>query len=144
MRVASEGNAGYNGGRNGDLYVVVHVKPSKEFMRQGFDIYSEIEISTPQAVVGDTIQINTIHGESNLTIPKGAQNGDTITLKGMGVPYIGSESQRGNHYVKINVKVPTKLTPYEEKLYKELFDLSKSSKGDEPNLLDRMKSALHK
>ena len=144
MRVASEGNAGYNGGRSGDLYVVVHVKPSKEFMRQGFDIYSEVEISTPQAVIGDTIQINTIHGEAPLLIPKGVQNGDTITLKGMGVPYIGSESQKGNHYVKINVKVPNKLTPYEEKLYKELFDLSKSSKGDEPNLLDRMKSALHK
>ena len=123
------------------MFVVVHVKASKDFNRKGFDIYSEVEISTPQAVIGDTIQINTIHGKTPLTIPKGVQNGDTITLKGMGVPYIGSESQKGNHYVKINVKVPNKLTPYEEKLYKELFDLSKK---DEPNLLDRMKSALHK
>ncbi len=140
MRVAHEGNAGRNGGRPGDLYVVVHVKPSKEFARQGFDIFTELEISTPQAVLGDEVVIKTIHGETVMKIPAGIQNGDRITLKGQGVPYLGSDSQKGNHYVTIKVSVPKKLSNQEEKLYRELFNLSKEQGG----FLDRMKSALGK
>ena len=140
MRVAHEGNAGKNGGRPGDLYVVVYVKSSKEFARHGFDIYTELEITTPQAVLGDEINIKTIHGEVLAKIPSGIQNGDRITLKGQGVPYLGSESQKGNHYVTIKVNVPKKLSNKEEALYKELFNISKEQSG----ILDRMKSALGK
>ena len=140
MRVAHEGNAGRNGGRPGDLYVVVYVKQSKEFVRQGFDIYTELEITTPQAVLGDDISIKTIHGEVLAKIPAGIQNGDRITLKGQGVPYLGSESQKGNHYVTIKVNVPKKISSREESLYRELYNISKEQTG----LLDRMKSALGK
>ncbi len=141
MRVAHEGNAGQNGGQAGDLYIVVHVKPSNEFVRQGFDIYSELAITTPQAVLGDTIEIKTIHGTKEATIPAGVQNGDKITLKGEGVPYLGSDTQRGNHYVEIKVVIPKKLSEQEEKLYKELYTLSKNK---EPNIIDKMKQALKK
>lgn len=140
MRVANEGNSGKNGGRNGDLYIVLHVKNSKEFQREGFDIYTTLNISVPQAVIGDNVEIKTIHGTSILTIPKGVQNGERLTLKGEGVPYLGSDSQRGNHYVTIRVEVPKKLTPAEEKLYKELFVLSKSEEKE--NILKKMKSAF--
>ena len=142
MRVANEGNAGRNGGRAGDLYVVIHTKKSKEFMRQGFDIYTELEISTPQAVIGDEIIVKTIHGETIAKIPQGVQNGDNITLKGQGVPYLGSESQKGNHYITINVVVPKKLSQNEEKLYRELFILSKQQ--EKQSILNKMKSALGK
>ena len=141
MRVAHEGNAGYNGGASGDLYIVVYVKPSKEFSRQGFDIYSQLTISTPQAVLGDSVEINTIHGIKSATIPPGTQNGDKITLKGEGVPYLGSDTQRGNHIVEIKVAVPKKLTPEEEKHYRELYELSKNQ---QPNIIDKMKQALKK
>ncbi len=140
MRVAHEGNAGRNGGRPGDLYVVVYVKPSKEFIRNGFDIYTELEISTPQAVLGDEVKIKTIHGDFVAKIPAGIQNGDRITLKGQGVPYLGSESQKGNHYVTIKVSVPKKLSNREEILYRELYNISKEQSG----FLDKMKSALGK
>ncbi len=140
MRVAHEGNAGRNGGRPGDLYVVVYVKSSKEFTRHGFDIYTELEITTPQAVLGDDISVKTIHGEVLAKIPAGIQNGDRITLKGQGVPYLGSESQKGNHYVTIKVNIPKKLSSREESLYRELYNISKEQTG----LLDRMKSALGK
>lgn len=141
MRVAHEGNAGINGGRPGDLYVVIHTKPSKEFIRRGFDIFTELVVTVPQAVLGDIVKINTIHGEVEINIPKGCQNGDTITVKGYGVPYIGSDSQRGNHYIKIKVNIPKKLSDREEKLYKELFLLSKDAKE---SLLDKMKTASGK
>ena len=140
MRVAHEGNAGRNGGRPGDLYVVVYVKPSKEFIRNGFDIYTELEITTPQAVLGDEVKIKTIHGDFVAKIPAGIQNGDRITLKGQGVPYLGSESQKGNHYVTIKVSVPKKLSNREEILYRELYNISKEQSG----FLDKMKSALGK
>ena len=142
MRIANEGNAGKNGGRAGDLYVIINVKPSKEFIRRGFDIYTELNITTPQAVLGDEIEVNTIHGKTVAKIPSGCQNGDRITLKGMGVPYLGSDSQKGNHYITIKVSVPKKLSEKEEKLYRELFNLSKQQ--DEGSILDKMKSALGK
>jgi len=141
MRVAHEGNSGKNGGQSGDLYVVIHVKKSKEFARHGFDIYTELEISTPQAVLGDEVEINTIHGISKLIIPKGVQNEEKITLKGQGVPYLGSNSQKGNHYVTIKVMVPKKISAQEEKLYRELLNLSKQQ---ESSLMDKVKSALGK
>ena len=142
MRVANEGNCGRNGGRCGDLYVVIHTKPSKEFIRQGFDIYTELEISTPQAVIGDEIKVKTIHGETIATIPAGIQNGERITLKGQGVPYLGSDTQKGNHYITINIAIPKKLSQQEEKLYRELFILSKQQEKD--NLINKMKQALHR
>ena len=142
MRIANEGNAGKNGGRTGDLYVIIGVKPSKEFIRRGFDIFTELEITTPQAVLGDEIKVNTIHGETIAKIPTGCQNGDRITLKGMGVPYLGSDSQKGNHYITIKVSVPKKLSDKEEKLYRELFLLSKEQ--GESSILDKVKSALGK
>ena len=141
MRVAHEGNAGYNGGNPGDLYVVIHTKPSKEFIREGFDIHTELTISTPQAVLGDTIEINTIWGKKDLKIPQGTQNGDKITLKSQGVPYLGSETRKGNHYVHIVVQIPKKLSPREEQLYKELFQLSKEKDN---GIIDKMKQALGK
>lgn len=141
MRVAHEGNAGRNGGQSGDLYIVVHVKSSKEFARQGFDIFSKIIISTPQAVLGDDIEIKTIHGSKIVHIPQGTQNGDKITLKGEGVPYLGSDSQKGNHYVEVQVAIPKKITPEEERLYKELYILSKNQQN---GILDKMKQALKK
>jgi len=141
MRVANEGNCGFNGGRAGDLYVVVHVKPSKKFARQGFDIFTELEISVPQAVLGDEVQVETIHGTIMAKIPQGTQNGDRITLKGCGVPYLSSDTQKGNHYITIKVAIPKKLTSQEQELYKQLFDLSKKQK---PDLLDRIKAAAKK
>ncbi len=140
MRVANEGNAGKNGGRPGDLYVVVYVKSSKEFVRKGFDIFSELEISVPQAVLGDEIQIKTIYGEMLAKIPSGIQNGDRINLKGQGVFYLGSDSQKGNHYVTIKINIPKKLSDREKTLYKELFMISK----DQGGLFDKVKSALGK
>jgi len=142
MRVAQEGNAGRNHGPNGDLFVVIHVKNSKEFMRKGFDIYSELEISVPQAVLGDEIQVKTIHGNTIAKIPQGTQNGDRITLKGYGVAFLGSNTQKGNHYITVKVVVPKKLSQNEEKLYRELFVMTKKQEKD--NILDKMKSALGK
>lgn len=140
MRIAHEGNSGKNGGTTGDLYVIIGVKPSKEFKRKGYDIYSELSITVPQAVLGDEILIKTIHGETKVEIPRGSQNGDVITLKEQGVPYLGSETQKGSHYISLKVVIPKKLSVQEERLYKELFILSKQEKKED--IIEKMKSVL--
>lgn len=125
IRLANEGNAGKNGGRPGDLYLVLYVKDNKEFIRDGVDIHTLLEISMPQAVLGDDVLINTVDGEEKIHIPSGIDNLEKLLIKGKGVPYLGKEGQRGNHYVTIKIKTPKKLTKEEEKLYKELFTISK-------------------
>ena len=143
IRLANEGDAGKNGGRTGDLYVVLHVKESKEFIRDGYDIHTKLEISIPQAVLGDVVNINTIYGEKQLNIPQGVQSREKIALKDLGVPYLGSNSQKGTHYVTIIVNTPKKLSDREEKLYRELFELQKGSKKEE-SLLEKVKATLKK
>lgn len=81
IRVAKEGDAGKNGGSSGDLYIVMHVKLHKEFKRDGFNVYSELYISLPQAVLGDNVIVNTIHGEKELVVPSGIEYGKILTIK---------------------------------------------------------------
>lgn len=143
IRLANEGDAGINGGRAGDLYVVIHTKESKEFIRNGFDIHTRLDISVPQAVLGDSVTINTVHGERQINIPQGIQSGEKIILRDCGVPHLGSDSQKGAHYVTIIVNTPKKLSDREEKLYRELFELQGASKKEE-SLLERVKATLKK
>ncbi len=140
IRIANEGDAGKNGGKAGDLYLDVYIKDSKEFERDGVDIHSLLEISMPQAVLGDNVEVKTVDGEETLHIPQGVENGDRLLIKGKGVPYLYKEGQRGNHYVTIKIKTPKKLSKEEEKLYKELFEIGKSEKKN--GIIDKVKTAF--
>lgn len=133
IRISHEGDAGKNGGQAGDLYLVLHVRPSKYFTRQNYDIHSSLKISTPQAVLGDSVVIKTVDGDRIINIPPSTQNNDRITLKGVGVPVLGQNNQRGNHYVTISIETPTKLNKEEENLYKRLFEISKDRAGTGEN-----------
>ena len=142
MRIAKEGDAGKNGGSNGDLYVVMHVRPHKTFKRDGFNIYTEEFISFPQAVLGDTITINTVHGEKTLNIPSGTEFGKLLTIKGAGVPILGSNDKNGDHIVLIKYKVPKSLNDEEKRLYKRLFEISTNRKSND-NIINKFKNAIH-
>ena len=143
IRLANEGDAGKSGGRPGDLYIILHVNESKEFIRDGVDIHTVLEISMPQAVLGDEVAINTVDGEERIHIPQGTDNLEKILIKGKGVPYLGKEGQRGNHYVTIKIKTPKKLSKEEEKLYRELFEISKRNENDKKNgIMDKVKTAF--
>lgn len=142
IRVAKEGDAGKNGGSSGDLYIVMHVKPHNEFKREGFNIYSEVNISIPQAVLGDSIKVNTVHGEKDLAVPAGVEYGKILTIKNAGVPYLGHPEKRGDHLVLIKYRVPKSLNDEEKRLYKKLFELSENKKPGE-KLIDKFKNAIH-
>ncbi|MFR1672599.1 MAG: molecular chaperone DnaJ [Candidatus Gastranaerophilaceae bacterium] len=142
IRVSGEGDAGTNGGRAGDLFVVLHVKPSEYFKRDGNDVYSRLDITPAQAVLGDEIVIKTLDGEQKIQIAPGVQSGNSVKIKNAGVPYLSRPSQRGDHVVIISVKTPTHLSDEERNLYKKLYELQKNKKPQE-SILDKVKGVFN-
>ena len=124
IRVSGEGDCGVNGGPNGDLFVVVFVEPSKYFKRDGINVFTELEITPAQAVLGDVVMVKTLDGEQEITIPAGIQHENIVKIKGAGIPVISRPSQRGDHIVIIKIVIPTKLSEEEKRLYQELYELN--------------------
>lgn len=119
IRLSGHGEAAPHGGQSGDLYVMVHVKPSKIFAREGFDVYTDGEISFSQAVLGDKIEVETLDGIITVVVPEGTESGQLIRLKGRGVPHL-ERSSRGDHYVRVKIRVPKKLSKSVKKTLEEL------------------------
>lgn len=143
IRVSHEGDAGTNGGPAGDLYVVLHVKASDYFKREGNDVYSRLDISPAQAALGDEVVIKTLDGEHKITVQAGVQSGNSIKIKGAGVPYIARPSQRGDHIVIVAVKTPVKLSEEEKNLYRRLYEIQKNKKPvQQSSIMDKVKGVF--
>ena len=99
LRVRGEGNAGLRGGPPGDLYVVANVKTHPKMRREGTTIYSEVEISYIDAILGTSVRVTTVDGEVELKIPSGTQPEMTLLMVKRGVPKLGSPKERGDHKV---------------------------------------------
>ncbi len=127
LRVAGEGEAGYNGGPSGDLYVFISVREHAKFQRREYDIHSEQTISFTQAALGAEIDADTIDGAEPLRIPPGMQPGHIVRLRGKGVQFLQS-SGRGDHYVHVNVRIPTALNDEQ----RELLERYAALDGEEP------------
>ena len=143
IRIAKEGNAGKNGGLPGDFYVVLFVKDHKEFQRDGFDIYSKLELTFPQAALGCQVKVKTIDGETELTVPQGVEQDKVITLKNAGVFYLGNESKRGDHHFVVKLIPPKSLSKEEKELYSKLYEMNCNKKPND-NIIDKMKNVLNK
>jgi molecular chaperone DnaJ len=120
LRFRGSGNAGRAGIESGDLFVELEVEPHEKFERRGNDIYTTEEVSIYTAVLGDTESVDTIDGKMKLKIPAGTQSGTIFRLREKGSPVIGRENERGDHYVRVNVEIPRKLSGKEKKLWEEL------------------------
>lgn len=121
LRIRNEGDAGPKGGPPGDLYVSLRVKRSADFVREGLNIKSSVDISFLDAILGRRISVKTVDGQVDLNIPAGTQPGATLRLKGKGVPKLGSSADvRGDHFVTVAVKIPTRLSSDERRLVEEL------------------------
>ncbi|MBR4308494.1 MAG: molecular chaperone DnaJ [Oscillospiraceae bacterium] len=119
LRLENKGNAGNNGGPNGNLHVTVRVKEHKIFKRQGQSVYCEMPISFTQAALGAEIEIPTIDGKETYTISEGTQTGSVIRLRGKGIPYIGRDL-RGDQFVTVVVETPTHLSKEQKELLRQL------------------------
>jgi len=125
IRLSGEGEAGVFGGPYGGLYVHIQIKKSEKFSRNGINIYSDREISVVTAVLGGEIPIETIHGQAILRIPAGTQTETVFKLSGKGIHREAGASARGgasegDHFVKIHIKIPEKLSRRERELYEQL------------------------
>ena len=143
IRLNQEGEAGMNGGKPGDLYVVVRVRNHQLFKRRDTDIHLPLSISILQATLGTRISVPTLDGEEELTIPAGTQPGDTFTIRGKGVPFIRS-GRRGDQIVTAEVKIPTSLSDEQRRLLEELAE-SMGEKGlgaNNKGLFDKFKDVF--
>jgi molecular chaperone DnaJ len=114
IRFSGLGAAGKNGQAAGELYLTIRVLPDRKFRRRGDSIYFNIEVAPSTAVLGEIVTLPTLNGTAQLKIPTGTQPGTEFRLRGYGVP------NRGDLYVTVNVKIPTKLSKDEKKLWESL------------------------
>eukprot|EP01039_Chlorochromonas_danica_P007611 gene7612-8412_t len=119
MRIPGSGGEGTNGQPSGDLFVSLNVRNDPYFQREGQDIHVSIPISLGQAILGGEVDVLTLDGMVSMKIPAGTQPEEKLVLKSKGVKYVNNASRRGNHYVHIKVKIPTKLTPEQRELIEQ-------------------------
>ena len=123
IRISGMGEPGTQGGPRGDLLVEVVVSESRDFQRDGVNLYSEAEITFPEAALGGQIKIHTIDGDVLFPIKGGTQTGTTIRLKGKGVPYLRDSSKRGDQYTILNIVVPRALNGKQKKALEEFNEV---------------------
>lgn len=120
LRVSKEGDAGARGGVPGDLYVYLFIEEDAEFRREGVSILSELRITYLQAILGSRLEVSTVDGAVELTIPPGTQPGTVLTLEEHGVPILGNPVKRGDHLITVLIDIPTRITPEERELLQQL------------------------
>ena len=119
LRLRGEGEMASSNGEPGDLYVVVHVKPNPQFLREGDDLWHVAMITYPQAALGAEISVPTLEGPTTVKIHPGTQVGEVITLKGKGMPRFRAYG-RGDLLVRVGISVPEKLTSQQRALLEQL------------------------
>ncbi len=120
LKIEGKGNVGKRGGKPGDLFVRILIKPHRIFERRGDDLYVKQTISLSQAVLGDEVEFKTLEGKTILLkIPAGTESGKIFKISGKGIPHF-SGFGRGNLYVEIQVKIPKKLTRKQKELLEKL------------------------
>ncbi len=142
IRLSGEGHAGLLGGRAGDVYVEVRVRPHERFVREGNDVYSTVELTLPQAALGATVTVPTLEGDAELTFDPGTQPGEVRVLKGRGLPVLQGFG-RGDQRVLVNVLVPRKLSAEQERLLEEFERLSSDETyRAEEGFFEKLKAAF--
>ena len=105
LRLKGQGEPGYGGGPAGDAYIEIEVEPHAMFQRKGRDIHIDVPVTLPEAVLGAKITVPTIHGPVSVKVPRGANTGSLLRLKGKGLP-ANSGHSLGDQYVKLRVVLP--------------------------------------
>ncbi|MDA1260046.1 MAG: molecular chaperone DnaJ [Planctomycetota bacterium] len=130
IRLSGEGEAGAQSGPPGDLFVEVRVREREGFHRDGRELYVEVPISWPQAVLGDRIHVPTLDGEARMSVPAGTATGKLFRIRGQGLPPLHGGS-RGDLMVRVFVNVPEKLNREQKSLVKRLFEIEQEQKSQE-------------
>jgi molecular chaperone DnaJ len=119
IRLSGRGHAGERGGPPGDLYVLVHVREDERFVRDGQDLVTAVDVAAPAAALGTTVQVPTLDGATELELAPGVQPGETLTLRGRGLPPL-RRGPAGDLRVVVNVVVPRRLSAEQRELLEQL------------------------
>ncbi len=123
LKLADEGESGTRGGSRGDLYVHIRVKQHPFFEREESDLVCDVPVSMVQAALGHELKVPTLSGSATVKVPPGTQHGETLRLKGMGLPSLRG-GQRADQLIRIHVEVPSKLTAAQRRLLEEFNQIS--------------------
>lgn len=124
VRVAGEGEGGAGGAKSGDLYLRVKLALHPLFERKGRDLYVKTPVAAPTAVLGGEAEVQTISGKpARLRIPATTQNGQVFRLKGYGMPSVNKPEEKGDLYARIDIELPTTVTPAEREHWEALATL---------------------
>ena len=126
VRLQGEGEPSPVGGPPGDCYCIIHLRPHRLFERDGSQLFLRMPISYTQAVLGATIEVPTLEGADQITIPEGTESGHVFQIRGRGMPDPRG-GRRGDLLVQTYVEVPKKLAPEEESLLRKLAELEHSN-----------------
>ena len=129
IRLNGEGEVGPAGGPPGDLYIEIHERSHPQFEREGDDLHCQLRIPMTTAVLGSSVELQTLDSTEQLHIKAGTQPGSTLTLGARGVPHL-RRGGRGDLYVHVEVEIPTRLNAEQEKLIRELATLRGEDRAD--------------
>jgi molecular chaperone DnaJ len=139
LRVGNEGQPGHLGGPPGDLYVVLRVKEHPIFDREGNDLHCTVPINIAQAALGTEVDVLTFDGLQRVKVPDGIQGGSEVRVRGQGMPVLNGHG-RGDLVVHIDVRVPSKLTREQRKLFEQLREtLPAENEPREKGIFDKVK-----
>ncbi|HMK39571.1 MAG TPA: molecular chaperone DnaJ [Bacteroidota bacterium] len=143
-----EGNVGKRGGPAGDIIVVIEEDPHPVFTRNGDDVILDLLVSFPEAAIGGDIEVPTLTGRARLKIDPGTQSGRILRMRDKGIPHLNSFG-RGDQLVRVNVWIPTSLSPHEKQTLKEIGESENfhpkdgdRSANSEKSFFGRMKKAF--
>ena len=124
IRLAGEGLAGTNGGKNGDLYITINIKENKQYETKGLNIHKTIQISPAEAVLGTSLIINTPNGKVSTKLSPKTENGQKIRLSNCGLV---QNNKIGDMIITVEIQIPKNISERELELYKQLGAISGSS-----------------
>ena len=141
LRMEREGAPGENGGPNGDLLIDVSIREHPDFEREGDDLRRREPISFPQAVFGDTIEVQTLDGAVELEIPSGTQSGETFRLEGKGMSHLRRRGQ-GDLYVTVQVYTPEELNGEQREALEAFAEASDEDISVEEGFFEKLKNSI--
>jgi molecular chaperone DnaJ len=143
IRVGGKGGAGYNGGPDGDLLVTIRVKDHKQFIREGFNLYTNLSIPITTAVLGGEVKVPTLSGDVKYNIPAGTQSGTTFRLRELGVQKLKQQG-KGDLYVNVAVDIPKHLTEEQRELFEKLAETFGTEHPEGGSIFRRKKNSKKK
>jgi molecular chaperone DnaJ len=141
LTLRGQGAVGPRNGPGGDLLVMLDIKDDERFERQGDDLYHDFLLSFSQAALGGTFTVPTPYGEEEVKIPAGTQTETLLRLRGRGLPVLG-QSGKGDLLIRVHVWTPERLSPEQERLFKELAKTEGEPPKRSPGFWSKLKEAL--